>query len=247
MTGVHQAKSQRSRSRSILIRAAFAAGCAALLSGCHNHGGTDLTASVPSDYRQRHPIVIKEKAHTVQLFVGSKRAGLTSTQRADVLAFAQTWKHEATGGIVIDVPYGSHNTVAARAAAREATSILVAAGVPAKAIATHGYHAHPRRLATVKLSYPRMAAEAGPCGLWPADLGTGATDTENKPYWNFGCATQRNLAAMVADPADLVQPRGESPAYRQRRTTVLEHYRAGEKTSSSQPYDNSAKISDVGK
>ena len=34
---------------------------------------------------------------------------------------------------------------------------------------------------------------------------------ENRPYWNFGCANQRNLAAMVDNPADLVQPRGETP------------------------------------
>ena len=36
---------------------------------------------------------------------------------------------------------------------------------------------------------------------------------ENKPYYNFGCATQRNLAAMIDNPADLEQPRPETPAY----------------------------------
>jgi len=36
---------------------------------------------------------------------------------------------------------------------------------------------------------------------------------ENKSYYNFGCAYQRNMAAMVDNPADLVQPRPETPAY----------------------------------
>ena len=60
-----------------------------------------------------------------------------------------------------------------------------------------------------------MVAEAGPCGLWPDDLGPSYDPKhfENKQYYNLGCATQRNLAAMVADPADLVQPRAEAPAY----------------------------------
>ena len=59
-----------------------------------------------------------------------------------------------------------------------------------------------------------MVAEAGPCGLWPDDLGpdNNPDHFENREYYNFGCATQRNLAAMVDQPADLVQPRAETPA-----------------------------------
>jgi pilus assembly protein CpaD len=36
---------------------------------------------------------------------------------------------------------------------------------------------------------------------------------ENQPIWNLGCVSQRNLAAMVDEPADLLQPRGETHAY----------------------------------
>jgi len=43
-----------------------------------------------------------------------------------------------------------------------------------------------------------MAAEVGPCGLWPRDLGPtyDREHYENRQYHNFGCASQRNLAAM---------------------------------------------------
>ena len=60
------------------------------------------------------------------------------------------------------------------------------------------------------MSYPKIAAVAGPCGLWPEDLGPSILNrrySENKEYYNFGCATQRNLAAMIDNPADLEQPR----------------------------------------
>ena len=63
--------------------------------------------------------------------------------------------------------------------------------------------------------------------LGPAD----PNYTENQPYWNFGCASQRNLAAMVDNPADLVQPRGESPAYTARRSVAIDKYRKGENPS----------------
>jgi pilus assembly protein CpaD len=131
----------------------------------------------------------------------------------------------------------------------EARAILTSAGVPANGVALRTYQVvNPKRLATVRLSYPRMAAEAGPCGLWPSDIGpTTQSYRLNKPYWNFGCASQRNLAAMVANPADLTQPRGETPAYAGRRSTVLNAYRKGEQTSSKAPANDSAKISDVGK
>jgi pilus assembly protein CpaD len=50
---------------------------------------------------------------------------------------------------------------------------------------------------------------------------------DNKPYYNLGCAYQRNMAAMVANPSDLIQPRAETPAYGQRRTTVLDQVSQG--------------------
>ena len=70
---------------------------------------------------------------------------------------------------------------------------------------------------------------------------------ENVHYWNFGCASQRNLAAMVENPADLVQPRGETPPYTGRRTTVLDKYHRGESSATVYPDKDQGKISDVGK
>jgi pilus assembly protein CpaD len=106
----------------------------------------------------------------------------------------------------------------------------------------------PGRLATLKLHYPKILAQAGPCGLWPHDLGPSLQreSFENREYHNLGCATQHNLAAMVDNPADLVQPRGEVPAYTARRTTVLDKYRKGEGTATNYPNADKGKISEVG-
>ena len=65
-------------------------------------------------------------------------------------------------------------------------------------------------MAAIRLNYPRISAVAGPCGVWPEDLGSSSKNKgyfENKQYYNFGCAYQRNMAAMVDNPSDLVQPR----------------------------------------
>jgi pilus assembly protein CpaD len=69
---------------------------------------------------------------------------------------------------------------------------------------------------------------------------------QNAPHWNHGCATQRNLAAMVTNPADLVQPRSETPVYAARRSTVLDKFRKGEATQTVDPNANKGKISEIG-
>ena len=69
----------------------------------------------------------------------------------------------------------------------------------------------------------------------------------NQPYWNFGCAMQRNLAAMVDNPADLVQPRGEIPPYAPRRSVVLDKWHKGQTTSGAYTGYETGKISDLGK
>ncbi|MFY9894712.1 MAG: CpaD family pilus assembly protein [Xanthobacteraceae bacterium] len=229
----------------LAIRAAIVAGCSLVICGC-NTDQPQIAAvpDVPTDYRLRHPITISEADHSLEIFVGSNRGELSATQRAQALAFAQTWKHEATGGVLVNLPVGTGNERAAAAAGREVRSILAASGVPPEGIVVRGYHPSGRSLATIHITYPKMAAQAGPCGLWPQDVGPSMNRGyfENQPPWNFGCASQRNLAAMVDNPADLVQPRAETPAYTMRRTTAVEKYRAGTSTATQYPTIDSAKV-----
>lgn len=229
------------------LRILAIAGFAAMLAGCYTPGETQ--SNYPEDYRLRHPITLKEGRQTVEVFLSRNRGGLTPAQRADVLAFATAWSREGSSGIVIDIPRGGATSRAARDTLHEIRSILAAAGIPRNAVYVRSHRSPNTLLATIRLNYLKLTAHAGPCGLWPDDLGPtlDAQYSENRSYWNFGCATQRNLAAMVDDPTDLVQPRGETPAYEPRRTVVLDKYRKG--TSPSGAYDgiDKAKISDLGK
>ncbi len=64
------------------------------------------------------------------------------------------------------------------------------------------------------------------CGQWPDDVGASgiATTSENTSHWNHGCATQSNLAAMVANPNDLLTPRNETPSNGLRRQNAVAAY-----------------------
>ena len=209
------------------------------------------TASIPEDYRLRHPIAIEEANKSIVVFVGQGRGGLSAEQRADVIGLAQAWLHEATGAIDADVPVGTPNARMAADSMREIHALLAAAGVPPRGIVVRQYHPEsPRFMAAIRLSYPRLSAEAGPCGLWPEDIGPSVKNKgylENKQYYNFGCAYQRNMAAMIDNPSDLVQARAETPSYTMRRSEAFEKYRKGVSTTTTYPEADKAKLSDAGK
>ena len=193
----------------------------------------DRQGSFPADYRQRHPIAIKEGDRTFEVFVGNARGGLPPAQRAEVVAFAHDLG--ARGNRRPDHRRSGRHAERAcrrRCVARDPRdpgggrrrAHAVKCGPTARSA--------PAVLPTIKIHYPRMTAEAGPCGLWPHDIGPSfdRTYNENQPYYNHGCAKQRNLAAMVDNPADLVQPRGETPVY-----TAAPHHRAREIPQGRQP------------
>lgn len=249
MIGNHSTAAFDSFQRVVLTHAALLA-VALTCSGCFFTAKQEVTSSIPTDYRQRHPIAVREGDRTLEVFVGTRRGELSALQRSEVRAFAETWQREATGGILIDVPAGTPNARAAAEMAREIRSLLADGGVPPRTVAARTYRpSDPATLATIKLNYPKMIAQAGPCGLWPQDLGptVDPQHNHNRPYWNLGCANQRNLAAMVANPVDLVQPRAEAPVYAARRSTVLDKHRKGEASPTNYPNAEKGAISDVGK
>ena len=231
--------------------AAMLTATAALLGACTHARDDAMTASIPDDYRLRHPIAVQEAPDSLVVFVGQGRGGLTAEQRAEVMALAQSWLRQGTGAISADVPTGTPNARAAGDSMREIQSLFAAAGVPPHGLTVRNYQPKdPRQMAAIRLSYPKMSATAGPCGVWPDDLGPTIKNKnwfENKPDWNFGCAYQRNMAAMVDNPADLVQPRAETPSYTTRRTALFDKYRKGSSTAITYPEADKAKLSDTGK
>src|SRR3984957_14048506 len=127
------------------------AGLAVVLGAC-THTDDAVTASIPDDYRLRHPIAIQEANQSVVIFVGHARGGLSASQRADVMGLAQTWLHEATGPISADVPAATPTGRAAADSLREVQALLSAAGVPPRGIVVRQYRPDDsRQLAAIRL------------------------------------------------------------------------------------------------
>ena len=231
--------------------------CGAARGLLHRPGRAADQAPTPitNDYRLRHPITFREGTRDGRAFRRQPARPAHARCSAPMsLASAQRWRREATGGIIIDVPAGTANEPAARhARCREIRSILAGRRRSARTVSSRAPigPTDPGSLATLRINYPTMDGrppDLAGCGRTISAPASTASTTTNVAYWNFGCCLQRNLAAMVDNPADLVQPRGETPTYTPRRTYALDKYRKGE-TDRRPPIRSrtTAKISDVGK
>ncbi|MCZ4289369.1 CpaD family pilus assembly protein [Hoeflea alexandrii] len=198
---------------------------ASLLSGCAGWPGHSVTVgAVPDDYRTNHPIIVAEKERTVDLPVASGDRRLSISMRETVRGAAQSYNSSASGAIRIMVPVGSVNAGAASVLSTQVADVLRKEGVPGDRILSSPYHvSSPEDAAPIRIAFMAVTASTGECGRWPEDML--ANTTENKHYANFGCASQNNLAAQIANPGDLIAPRGMTPIDAERRSTVIEAYR----------------------
>ena len=226
----------RSATCAILVLAATA------VAGCeHDVAQPQVAGWSMVDPSQRHPISVSQEPQTMEIHVGAGARGLGPRQRAEVLGFADRARVSDAGNsrLVIQAPGGGNNEIAAMNAVGEIRQILSDMGFSESSIAVEAYHAGNNHNAPVRLSYLRYVAEAPTCGYWPTNL---ANQRDNGNYPNFGCANQRNLAVMVANPADLLGPRTESGRPGERRDAAWEKYVKGESTGAKKSDDEKVKI-----
>lgn len=201
-----------------------------VLAGCQSHTQSNAELLASQDYRYRHPIVVSEAPETLDLPIGRNTRDLQSPVTDTITAFATDSRTRGDGRVEILVPSGSANESAVHAVAGDIRSALRQGGLSGTRISTRTYHAgDPAADAPIRLSYVRMMATSSSCGVWPRNIAGAIGDTPD--YYNYGCATQSNLAAMVENPSDLITPRASAPSDQNRRAVVIEKYRNGESPS----------------
>ena len=198
---------------------------AALISGCATYEKDHLkVGAINSDYRTKHPIRVQQSQVAEDLMVTRDMQGMSLRQRNVAVAFIGRFKRSGAETIRIIVPSGSHNAAAASRVSRDLVGLMKEERIAGKRIDVSHYHAaNHGEGATIRLSFTTVTAGLDhKCGQWSEDLGQ---THENNNYGNFGCATQNNLAQMIANPEDLVSPRGQSEIDATRRDNVISDWR----------------------
>lgn len=192
-----------------------------LLAGCAR---ADRVISDPApqlDYRALHPIELARGRHSLALYPAG--GALDARDLAQIRQFALEARAERASGVLISAP----REMSRQAALTRRALTRFAAPGPISTV----FFPAPERTANERTANERTATETmratpiilsfraliarGPsnCGQWPEDLASGGTleGWQNRPWWNYGCATQNMLAVQVADPRDLAGPAAETP------------------------------------
>ena len=202
---------------------------ATVLAGCGHRLEKQLVGYVApvQTVEQRHPIEIEKARATLALQVPGNAHGLNVYQKERVRHFIALWRNEGAGKITV----AGNN----REALSDLRDLLIERVVPVGAVQLTGYGANQ---AGVSLSFSRYIAEGPKCGKFPTNL---AEDNANTDYENFGCAAQHNLAALVANPRDLVSPRDQVDwTDADRRNFIFRAFESGKNTAGDTTTTNKA-------
>lgn len=212
------------------------------LAGCKyaDEPGGHVAGWTLVDPSQRHPIMVSQKPTDLNVRVPAGSGGLTAGQKSQIASFLEKF-HNADNGskLVIAVPSGSPNETAAMQAVGDLRHLVRNAGLTEADVAVQAYRGGRDASAPIRLSYLRYVAEGPECGRWNTNL---AEDYRNLPYPNFGCAQQHNLAAQIANPADLIEPRGSDPADAERRAQMIAKWRKGQSTVSEKSGEEKSQV-----
>ena len=183
---------------------------------------TDPNSVVWEDGARNHPIMVEPSYRDLKVQFTGGTDGMNSDDAIKFDNFLADYRAHGNGSLGISVPNGS----ASRAAITYFGERAAATGISRDKILVSTREAassDPR----VDVSYITYTARADSCGDWSENL---AFSGDNLTPKNFGCSVQHNIAAMVANPRDLLGPGRMGPVDTNRRATVMDHYQKGEVT-----------------
>jgi pilus assembly protein CpaD len=179
-----------------------------------------------------HPITVEPSYQSLKLSYSA--AGMDAADKEKLDAFVTEYRLHGNGKISIAVPGDPGMQQAVTMLANRINElgisrdrILVASTASSQ----------------IEVNYISYQARTRACGDWSENLFYTA---DNTTAANLGCANQHNLAAMVADPRDLLGPRAMDGSDAARRQTVITNYESGKVSGADKSADQKATISDVG-
>lgn len=183
---------------------------ALLLGGCGSYRaalGDD--EYVPVAHYERYPIEVEKRP--VKMELGTRAGTLKPGQINELAGFVDQAQSNSANRIFVKRPSGGGRSIQV---AKDVRRFLVLQGIPEAMIVSQTYPG--ASTGPVQVGYVKKVAVTRECGDWSDNW---VKQTSNQTPSNFGCATQNNIAAMVANPEDFEKPRASDPAYAVTRTT----------------------------
>lgn len=196
-----------------------------LVTGCQ----TPMPSAGPTPFN--HKIQIAESIERLELYTRPTGLELSARDQVAVTQFLEAYSQQGEGPIYINMPSSTANGIGAQQAQALIRQSLRGIGLPAAPVQSGQYQAAYGAPAPVVVSYRTLKTVPQDC----RKMGDLAYSYTNQPYSSFGCFHSANLAAMIQDPRQLIQPYDMTVPDSQRRQTIYDKYIKGENPASEHP------------
>jgi pilus assembly protein CpaD len=204
---------------------ALALAAPALLSGCLQGG----TLSEPT--HRLHPVKVAESVERLELYARPNGLELSTRDEYAVSTFLQAYAAQGSGPIYINRPAAAAHTQGVRQTDALIDRLMSRNGIRQGSAQSGTYYSRPGDPAPVVISYRTLRAVSQDCSA-QSDL---SVTHRNSVTPEFGCFASANLAAMITDPRQLIEPYAMGAPNAQRRQVVYDKYIEGVSTASERP------------
>lgn len=206
---------------------------ALIVAGCQSssrHGGPVPEAYLTGTTLDRNPISVAKRTQYLEVSLNPLDGHLRLSEIEKIRGFVAQFRDHGHGPLIMSLPKNHANEELAVKAVAEAREIAWSQGVDYQKMQGSAYDAAGQAGAPVILAFLSYEAIAPYCPQKSAfDF---ANATSNNDMSSLGCTVRTNMAAMIADPADVLGNRPLDASDRIRREIQLELYRNGESTAS---------------
>lgn len=179
---------------------------------------------------ETHPISVDSQIVALTVNVDPGTSDISDMDKARLRAFADSYLNYGHGPLTVTAPSGTPTDHEGQEAAADIRQALHDAGISWAAISGATYRTGGSESGDqLVLSFTRYVATPSQCGVWS---NTRLRDFRNLRTPNMGCATMNNIAAMIADPHDLVEPAAATSRDATATVRAVDLYRQGQVTAS---------------
>jgi pilus assembly protein CpaD len=203
----------------IIWRCLLAALACAMVAACQSQYPESKIQLDQADYRAKYPIRVESNLIQAN-FVGTDAGKLSLDELVQLDQMVDDYVAHGQKPLLIVMPGNGlqYRNLASEIERRALHHSL------AKSEVLVGVDPEAAMNDEVTVSYLVHTATSPECGNWDEEPGNNELNTNSE---NFGCATQHNLALMVANPGDLVEPETFSTRDAQRTVAIIDAYRSG--------------------
>ena len=174
----------------------------------------------------RNAVQVAESVERLELYTRPNGLELSARDKLAVAQFLDGYARSGDGPLHINRPAGALTGQGTQQAEAVVRGLMAQGGLGANAVQTGQYASRPGAPAPVIVSYRTLRAIPQDCREMNSLMDT----YSNQTHSNFGCFQSANLAAMITDPRQLLEPYASGQPNAQRRQVIYDKYIQGETT-----------------